>query len=388
MRATLTLRRAGLAAGVMAALLLAASGCSSGGSSGPGQAAAALASVPLATTVVTAGGASYAIVDMGGAAGRQENFWQLFARPAATAAWRLATPLGVASNGGLVAAATGTTSAEAGFRPSQDLLFSPMISTSNSGTAWAVGNPLPGGLADVPGALAAGQAGQLLALTTAGAVLERSSPRAGWTRLTTLRQLAATAVGRGCGLTELTAVTFGPDGSPMLAGDCSRPRAAGIFGLTDGTWRQSGPAVSDLGSPSVSVLSLATAGSVTTVLLRVGSGPTARLAAAWLNSGAAWTQLTALTTGTAAVRSVSVWPGGSIGVVLSGSRGAVLAGQGGRWQSLTGVPAGTATLALGSGQQVEALAASGGTFRAWNLQSGSWRLAQTIRVQIPYGSSS
>jgi hypothetical protein len=52
------------------------------------------------------------------------------------------------------------------------------------------------------------------------------------------------------------------------------------------------------------------------------------------------------------------------------------------------MPAGTATLAVEPGGQVEALAASGGTFRAWTFASGTWHLAQTIRVPVPYGSSS
>ncbi len=384
MRASRRLRPTAIAA-ASAALLLAASACSAG-PAGEGQAeTAATVSVPLATSVITPGGAGYAIVQMGGSAAHQQDFWQLFARSAGAAAWRLATPPGVASNGGLIAVATGATSAAAGFRPSQDLLFSPMISTTNDGTAWSVAAPLPGGLADVPGALAAGQAGQLLALTTSGAVLDRSGPQASWTRLTTVRQVAATAAGRACGLTKLTAAAFGPDGSPILAGDCSRPGADGIFTLAGRSWQQAGPSPGRRGS---SVLGLATAGSVTTALLRVGSGPTARLEAAWLDSGTRWTALTPVTTGTAAVRSVSIWPGGAIGVVLAGSRGAFLAGQGGSWQSLAGLPAGTATLATGASRQIEALAASGGTFRAWDLVTGSWRLAQTIRVQIPYGSSS
>jgi hypothetical protein len=44
---------------------------------------------------------------MGGSAAEHNNFWQLFVRPAATGKWRLATPPGVASNGGLVVASPG-----------------------------------------------------------------------------------------------------------------------------------------------------------------------------------------------------------------------------------------------------------------------------------------
>jgi hypothetical protein len=57
----------------------------------------------LATSLVTTGG-TWAVAVLGGSAAQHNNFWQLFVRPAKSAAWRLATPPGVASNGGLVLA--------------------------------------------------------------------------------------------------------------------------------------------------------------------------------------------------------------------------------------------------------------------------------------------
>jgi hypothetical protein len=59
----------------------------------------------------------------------------------------------------------------------------------------------------------------------------------------------------------------------------------------------------------------------------------------------------------------------------------------GRWQPISGLPAATVTLAAEASGPVQALAASGGTFRAFDLVAGQWHLAQTIHVQIPYGSS-
>ena len=44
---------------------------------------------------------------MGGSAADHNNFWQLFVRPAGTGSWRLVTPPGVATNGGLVVASPG-----------------------------------------------------------------------------------------------------------------------------------------------------------------------------------------------------------------------------------------------------------------------------------------
>jgi hypothetical protein len=74
--------------------------------------------------------------------------------------------------------------------------------------------------------------------------------------------------------------------------------------------------------------------------------------------------------------------------VLAGGRAAVLAGPATSWQQLSGLPAGSATLAPQPGGHTEALSAKGGTFQAWELSSGTWQLRQTIKVAIPYGSSS
>jgi hypothetical protein len=156
--------RAGRRAGAVtvalgAAVLLAA--CGSGGQGTAGTAAPpAQVSVPMATSVGGSGGTAYAVVDMGGSAADHENFWQLFARAAGSAAWRLATPAGVASNGGVVAAVTGASSVAAGFRPSQDLTFSPVATSTDSGGSWSAGSPVMFGLASDPDALAAGPAGR------------------------------------------------------------------------------------------------------------------------------------------------------------------------------------------------------------------------------------
>ena len=77
-------------------------------------------------------------------------------RPAGPATWRLATPPGVADNGGLVVTGTGGASLLTGFVPSQDLTFSPLAATSDNGASWSPAGPVNPGLADAPDALAAG----------------------------------------------------------------------------------------------------------------------------------------------------------------------------------------------------------------------------------------
>jgi hypothetical protein len=55
---------------------------------------------------------------------------------------------------------------------------------------------------------------------------------------------------------------------------------------------------------------------------------------------------------------------------------------------LTGLSAGTATLAPEPGGLAEALTARASTFRSWIYKAGSWQLDQTVSVPVPYGSSS
>jgi hypothetical protein len=381
-------RPSAAAAAALVPLLVLAAGCGSVAPAQTGQAAAAgQRTLPLDTSVVGQG-ESYSILEMGGSAASEENFWQLFVRPAGASQWRLATPLGVADNGGLVAAATGAGSLLAGFRPSQDLTFSPLAATADNATSWSAIAPLPAGLADEPGALTANAAGHLLALTTTGTVLVSDGARSKWTTVTTERVLAASAAGRACGLTGLTAVAFGTDGSPLLAGSCSQPGEVGLFSRVAGGWRLAGPQLGAAGLGASAVLTVATAGSVTTALIRSGPAAGGRLVVAWQTAAGQWSTSATLIIKSAGILSGSAWPGGAIGVVFTGARAAVITGQGGHWEPLSNMPAHTATLAVEPGGQVEALSASGGTFGAWTIASGSWHIAQTIRVPIPYGSSS
>jgi hypothetical protein len=87
-------------------VLLAAAAVTASCGTAPHRPAAA-PPLSLATSLVTAT-ATWAVAVVGGSAGRHNNFWQLFVRPAGTGAWRLVTPPGVASNGGLVVASAGS----------------------------------------------------------------------------------------------------------------------------------------------------------------------------------------------------------------------------------------------------------------------------------------
>jgi hypothetical protein len=181
-------------------------------------------------------------------------------------------------------------------------------------------------------------------------------------------------------VTGLTAAAFS-GGRPLVAASCGRPGVAGIFADTAGTWRAAGPPVS---GGTVDVLALAASGSGLVALLRAATGTSASIIGAWYGGGR-WTLSSPLRIGAGKLESTALGPAGSIGVTWNAGKGATLAGPGKAWQTLPALPKRASTLALGS--QVEVIVANGQTFRDYQLASGGWSLAQTIHVQIPYGSS-
>jgi hypothetical protein len=380
-----------------AALALAAAalltGCGSPAPHVPGPAAEAPpgGTTFLATSLVTAAG-TWAVAVMGGSVAQENNFWQLFARPAGSPLWKLVTPPGTPDNGGLVLAGAGG-SLITGFRPSQYLTFTPLTITRNAGQAWSSTGPLDGALADVPDALSVASAtGNLLALLTDGTAELAAPGYTTWTAIATQRSLAATSPGRRCGLQNLTAAAFSPSGQPLLGGTCSHPGTAGIFAAAGGTWHAAGPALpAALASQPVRVLRLTSTASSTIALLAAGTGPAASLLAAWSSdNGSHWILSPPLRLNGAALSSASFGPSDTTAVVLNGSRGQTVAGPGAPWRELPALPPGTATLAAGPAGALQALAVDRTKMTVWQLAPGSpaWARAQTINVPVQFGSSS
>ena len=370
--------------------------------------AAQSAALPLATSLVTQAGQGWAVIQMGGSTARHDNFWELFFRPARASAWKLATPPGVASNGGLVVAASpaGSSTASsstaksstatgasliAGFRPSQSLTFSPLAASTDQAKTWSQEALVDPGLANVPDSLAIGPNGEVAVLTDAGRAELAARLGASWSALTGLDALAKTGAGRACRLTALTAAAFTSGGAPLLAGACGKPGAVGIFVLDRGSWRAVGPVLPGaLAHGRVMVLGLATASGRITALLSVRRGRGTDILAAWSDDDAShWTMSAALRSGSARLVSQSLWPGGAAGLVLAGGLGETIAGPGAAWRALPPLPARTATLALGPAGQLQALTADSASFAAWQLGTGSagWTRLQAAAVVIPYGSS-
>ena len=401
----ITRPRRGAGAALLAAVT--AAGLASCGSAHAGQATPSVPPVrlSLATSAAYPDG-SWAVLVMGGSAARHNDYWQVFVRPGQAGAWKLATPLGVASNGGITVAAEGGPALAAAIRPSQDLSFSPVASSSDNGAKWAQAGLLDAPLAGYADALGAAPDGGLIALTRTGDVELRAHSGAAWTRLASEHTMAA-AAGRGCVPAQLTSVAYSPSGVPLVAGACTREGQAGIFRLAGGHWSRTGPVLpAALARRGVEVLQMARAGRTVAALLAVGRGRAARLLGAWSNQdGTSWSLSQPYQPGPARPLSAafgSRTPGtgssgrGSLGVLLSGGRAVSVSGPGAAWRSLPALPAGASSTPAGGATLVaapggfEALTARGGQLSVWALSSGgsAWDRSQVINVAIPYGSSS
>jgi hypothetical protein len=190
---------------------------------------------------------------------------------------------------------------------------------------------------------------------------------------------------------------------------------AGVFADRGGAWQAAGPVLpAGFGGDQVQVLGLArtvlantvlantvlaNAVLANTVLANAGGGNAALLAAgtsllaAW-SDGGRWTvsaPVAAAGDGPGdeqGVRASGFGPGGSVWVLLGGGRAETIGGPGGSWRALPGLPAGTATLAPGSGAAAyDALAVAGSRLTVWRLTAGAWDRVQVINVPITYGSS-
>jgi len=388
------------ALGGLAAVLSAAgglTGCASGRSAGgPGASPPAPnIATPLATSLPISGG-TWATVPMGRLDEPLNTFWQLFYRPRNGSSWsNKVEATATATNGGLVLAPAGP-SVLVGVRPSANLTFTPLISSSDAGGSWS--NGLIGeGLAARPDALAMA-GGEPLALVGGGPGSQVLAGRGGisaWRALVTERHLAAGAAGRTCGLGALTAV--GALGArPLVGGSCANAGVVGLFAQADGGWRLAGPALArPFDKDQAEVLGLQSSGPREAVLLAVVGGGRTSLVAAAPGPKRGWSTSAPLALGdNEQVASFGPSSTGGYFALLQAPSGAdrllVTVAGGARWDQLPAPPAGTATVAIGPGATTEALVADGTRFSVWSLRPGSsvWAQGQVMKVPVQYGSSS
>jgi hypothetical protein len=350
--------------------------------------------VPLDTTLPT-GSALLAVVPMGLLGDRLNTFWQLFSRPAGTTRWVLVTPPGVADNGGLVVS-SGAGATLAGIEPSQDLSFSPVAASTDGGTSWSPGL-LPAGLVAVPDAIST-SVGDSLALvrTRGGEVLESRGDVSTWSTLVSRDTIASSTVGRSCGVGGLTAVALDSSGGALVGTTCASSGSVGIFGRVDGAWQLVGPRLEPRTTAArTTVARLVEVNGEIEGLVAVRDGSGTSLVGVARASGGTWTDSTALALRVGSrVASTGVTATGGFVVLLSGpARSQALeveSGPGGAWHALPAPPPGTATVAVGTGGEVDALVVAATVLTDWRLDAptGTWSKIGTVTVPIQFGSSS
>lgn len=360
--------------------------CGSHSTSGSDSAPSGAIEIPLATSVVTSSG-TWAMFPMGHLDDPVNTFWQEFTLPSGADQWVERTPPDVADNGGLVTAPR-SAGVVVGFRPSADLKFSPLASTSDGGATYTPGL-LSDGLADVPDALSVATSGQAAALTPTQ-VLTSAADLSAWQPSTTLSAISASSAGRACGVQQLTAVLTTGNGL-FVGAACSSPGVVGLLERSGSAFVSAGLQLPSADAQArVEVLRAVQGKGTITVLLGVRTGASTSYVAAWSPSpgSAEWTVSSPLTL-PGSLTSTAVTGDGSYAVVATNSgalSAAVIAERGAGWTQLPPPPAGTATLAV-SQARTDALVVDSATFIDYRLTDGQWVRAQTAQVAVPYGSS-
>jgi hypothetical protein len=395
-------RQLSSAGGILAALALATGGLTACSTTRPSaeearpSVAAPTLPTPLATSAQTSGG-SWATIPMGRLDQPVNTFWQLLFRRAGATSWsNQVKATATATNGGLVLASSGRRWLTVGVRPSIDLTFTPLISTSDAARSWSTGL-ITAGLAARPDALAVDADGQALALANKRGtteVLSSTGDLSTWRLLVSQGALANVGRGQSCELGALTAVGY-LRGRALVGGSCGRPGVVGLFAQRNGGWHLAGPALPrSLEQGRVEVLALGATTRATSALLAVLGGAKPTLVAAWSGPGARWRTSPPLPlVDGESISSFGPSNGDALFVLLqapSGQDRLMVSETSSGWQELPSPPSGTETVAFADGGPVDALVATSTVLTIWSLapRSNSWAKGQVIHVPVQLGSSS
>jgi hypothetical protein len=379
-----------------AVIALVAAG-SAGGASRTVAAVGPPAAISASTT--TSLGSSV-LIAMGHLHQPSNTFWELFLRPAGTSSWKLDTPPGVASNGGLVLAASPSGPLTVGFLISADLKFSPLAQSTDGGEKWSPGE-LPFPLLSMPDALAIGPAGEALALVAKprDRVLQTTGDLSNWQTLTSAPVLEA--ADPSCGVRAVTAVAYNNAAEPLLGLECSHTGEVGLLAGTapastgSPTWHEAGLSLAP-GSGAVSVSRLVSTSDGIAGLGQVGSGKRTSIVAFWGGGSTdQWSGPSRFPVPSGwSVKATATGGGAGQGLaVLLGSgvarRVEVIAGPGASWTTLPSAPRGASGVAT-DGAEVDAFVVTGSHLAVWAWTAGAtgWRRTASITVPVPYGSSS
>ena len=345
---------------------------------------------PPAPSSTTTPALATGVLAMGNLSDPANTFYELFDRPAGASDWTLATPPGVADNGGLVVGPSASGALTAGFLPAADLTFSVLASRAAGSTQWTPGD-VPGTLAAEPDALAAGPSGQTAAVLSGNdsPVEAQASGASSWHRVATAGDLAG--VHGGCPVTRITSVAVTASGAPVVGAHCTGPQV-GIFvprdasaGVTpdldapDGGWSRAGSTLGAPGVTATTVLRLQAEGAGIAGLVEGSGSADSSIVGVW---GASATAVIAQSS------PLTVQSGWAVRATARGLRLAGVAGPGQPWVSYATPPSGTTAVAL-VGDEVDAFVPAGSTLHVWAATgTGPWRQVDQLTVPIQYGSSS
>ena len=359
----------------------------------PGKAEANPSSIaPLSGSVVTPS-MSWATVLMGKNDGDFDLFWQLFAWKPSSSQWSLATPPGVADNGGLMIAPSATgENGIVGFGVSQGLRFSPLAFTSDGAASWTPGG-LPSGLVEAPTVLGVNPFADTLALIGGKdpAVLRQDGGPTSWKRLVSEAELRRTPAGRTCGLAALESVSYDPHGTPTVGVACREPDTPGVLVDSDSQWHLADiPVPTELTEDVFNTFRLNNG----SALLTGEKRGTTDVVAVWEPVGnQPWSMSPPLRLARASDLLASGEGPDTTQFVVVGRKGGsrqaeIISGPGSTWQALPTLPTGTATIAFEPSGALVALSVKTTVCTVWQLGAqGSWEPVQTIKVPIAFGSS-
>jgi hypothetical protein len=211
-----------------------------------------------------------------------------------------------------------------------------------------------------------------------------------WTTVTAARELASYPSSATCGITGLSAVTYGPDGDPVVGTACARGSRPGIFESVGGSWHPVGPPLPGTVSGPTRVIRLLDTPAGVTALVSAGRS-SHELFGLWSDDGLTTWTVSAPIRLPAGLSSTGVTATGGLVVVTGGNGGertaSIVGPSGGHWSTLPTPPAGTSVIVDGPEGTVEALIADQSTLHVDSLDTEGWRRIQTSSVAIQYGSS-
>ncbi len=202
--------------------------------------------------------------------------------------------------------------------------------------------------------------------------------------------------GRSCGVGHLSAVALDPTQGVQVGTTCSSSGLVGVFERVGGTWQLVGPRLSPSKAPaSTKVLRLVDLGGGRVALVALRTKTHAGLVGLASTEGGAWSQSTPLPLASGdRIASTGVEPSGGFVVLVSRSDGSLAldieSGPGANWHTSPAPPPGTATVAVGPGDEVDALGVASTRLTDWRLDAsaGTWSKIGTVTVPIQFGSSS